>query len=163
MKWLILLFPSLCFGADFHLVYHLPQGKIDNQVKIVVQASSFPEAILKGGDLCYDAFKDVEPIYMNPSCGVFLHSYSKLFENGLKFSVDFIDSHAAVRVEITGQPLSVNVIGDCLNNFLIILLGPEHAVDIDRAAKECSDLFHLRAEDDKLGLHGIVTSIGFNS
>lgn len=62
MKLLILLFPSLCFASNFHLTYHFTQGRIDNQIKVVVNADSFAEAIGNGAPLCYEAFKDLAPI-----------------------------------------------------------------------------------------------------
>lgn len=64
MKWLaiILLIPSFCFAEEFHLEYHLLYGKIDNQIKVVVDANSFLEAIDKGASLCFQAFQNLAPI-----------------------------------------------------------------------------------------------------
>lgn len=85
---------------------------------------------------------------MNPGWSVSLHSYTKLFENGLKLSMNLVNGHVAITIEITRERLGVDVIRNCLNYFLVILLGTEHTVDIDGTAKECADFFHFLAQSN---------------
>jgi hypothetical protein len=56
MKWLILLFPSLCFAKEYDLTYHLVNNRMDNTVIVKVDASSYNDAIRKGGPICVDAY-----------------------------------------------------------------------------------------------------------
>lgn len=56
MKWMILIFPSLCFATQFNFTYHLVSSRIDNMVKVKVEASSYEDAIDKGGSVCVDAY-----------------------------------------------------------------------------------------------------------
>lgn len=56
MKWLILLFPSLCFATEYNFTYHLIKQRVDNTVKVKVEASSYLDAIDKGGSICVDAY-----------------------------------------------------------------------------------------------------------
>lgn len=38
MKWLVLLFPSLCFATEYNFTYHLIKQRVDNTVKVKVEA-----------------------------------------------------------------------------------------------------------------------------
>ena len=96
---------------------------------------------------------------MTPGWSISLHSYTKLFQEGLKLSMDLIDGHIAITIEVTGERLGMDIIRYRLNNFLIILLGPEHAVDVNRAAQECANFFHLLTQSDDTSFRCIIKPI----